>query len=363
MYTSIEIRGYRRFESFRLEGLGRVNLLVGTNNCGKTSILECIELLRSAGRPLVLQSILSRRGEWGDGNDSGRTALDVRRLFAKQDLGGKIVVKGFGTESIDGVRDQVVMEVQEATSDVGQQELPGLFEDETSLGEERLLNLNWSNGAEPFRTRITADGRLDSRLLRTRNGQGQTVVFITTPGMTSRDVVRLFGDIVLTEREDHITRALRVLEPAIERLAPVPYDGGSIFREGPGGVFVRLRNVPDRIPIGSVGDGMWRMLGLALGLANASDGILLVDEIDTGLHYSVMQDMWRVISERARALSIQVFATTHSRDCYESLAAIARSDATPEDVTIQRVDVDSAEAVRFGNEEIVAAADRGLEVR
>ncbi|MDE0039407.1 MAG: AAA family ATPase [Gammaproteobacteria bacterium] len=362
MYSSIEIHGYRRFESFRLAGLGRVNLLVGTNNCGKTSILECIELLRSAGRPLVLQSILGRRGEWQDANDSVRPALDVKRLFANHDLGGKIVVGGCSAESLD-VQDQVVMEVQEAASSIEQEELPGLFEDESSLDEELFLNVNWSNPAEAFRTRITGDGLLDSRLLRTRNGHGQTVVFIRTPGMTSRDVVRLFGDIVLTEREDHITRALRVLEPAIERLAPVPYDRGPIVREGPGGVFLRLKGVADRIPIGSVGDGMWRMLGLALGLANAKDGILLVDEIDTGLHYSVMEDMWRVVRERACALSIQVFATTHSRDCFESLAAIAKSDVESGDVTIQRVDAGRDDAVRFGNQEIVAAADRSLEVR
>ena len=45
MYSSIRINGYRGLDSFRMEGLGRVNLLVGANNSGKTSILECIELL------------------------------------------------------------------------------------------------------------------------------------------------------------------------------------------------------------------------------------------------------------------------------------------------------------------------------
>ena len=48
MYSSIRINGYRGVDSFRMEGLGRVNLLVGKNNSGKTSILECIELLQSA---------------------------------------------------------------------------------------------------------------------------------------------------------------------------------------------------------------------------------------------------------------------------------------------------------------------------
>ena len=108
---------------------------------------------------------------------------------------------------------------------------------------------------------------------------------------------------------------------------------------------------------------MWRILGLALALANAKGGVLLVDEIDTGLHYSVMEDMWRMISERATALNAQVFATTHSRDCYESLAAIATPESSHVGVTIQRIDRKKGRAVRFSNEEIVAAAERGIEVR
>ena len=81
MYSSIRITGYRGLESFRMEGLGRVNLLVGANNSGKTSILECIELLRSAGNPHVLSSIAGRRGEWGYVTDE-----DARASLTPQDF-------------------------------------------------------------------------------------------------------------------------------------------------------------------------------------------------------------------------------------------------------------------------------------
>ena len=108
---------------------------------------------------------------------------------------------------------------------------------------------------------------------------------------------------------------------------------------------------------------MWRMLGLALSLVNAKGGVLLVDEIDTGLHYSVMGDMWRMVSERAAALNVQVFATTHSRDCYESLAVIVTADSKPLGVTIQRIESERGHAVGLSNDEIVAAAARGIEVR
>ena len=243
------------------------------------------------------------------------------------------------------------------------------------FGEDGYLTLavEWSDREDDPDTRtvpigITSDGHLASRgsrrSLRRRNGPlDQAVQFIRTSGMTAQDVVRLFDDVVLTENEKHVTQALRMIEPAVERIASVGIDRGPYFREAPGGVFIKLRETGNRIPIGSTGDGMWRMLGLALALANAKGGVLLVDEIDTGLHYSVMADMWRMVSERAAALEVQVFATTHSRDCYESLAAVAQSGLPSPEITIQRIDPNREQAIGFSDEAIVAAAERGLEVR
>lgn len=63
MISSIHIEGYRGFSQFDMAGLGRVNLLVGTNNSGKTSVLEALYLLTSQGDPLALYQLLQRRGE------------------------------------------------------------------------------------------------------------------------------------------------------------------------------------------------------------------------------------------------------------------------------------------------------------
>jgi AAA15 family ATPase/GTPase len=113
-----------------------------------------------------------------------------------------------------------------------------------------------------------------------------------------------------------------------------------------------------------MGDGIWRMLGIAIGLVTAKDGILLVDEIDTGLHYAVMSDMWRLVERTAERLNVQVFATTHSRDCYESLASIAHESVTENSkVTIQRIEREKGTTVAFTERDIVIAAERGLEVR
>jgi hypothetical protein len=186
-----------------------------------------------------------------------------------------------------------------------------------------------------------------------------TVLFITTEALNRQQVLSLLEEAMLTPEEDTVIAALRTIEPDIERIAPV---GGGYRHYGAserGGVAVKLAG--QRVPIGSLGDGIWRLLGIALALVRARGGVLLVDEIDTGLHYSVLESMWRLVYETARRLDVQVFATTHSRDCYESLAAIAHP--TGHDVTIQRIERGKSLAVSFSEAEIVQAAKRGIEVR
>ena len=381
MYSSIRIKGYRGLDSFRMQGLGRVNLLVGTNNCGKTSILECIELLRSAGDPHVLSAIAGRRGEWGHTADGDSRAsveprpdsLDVSHLFANHELGGTIHIEAdrAGDAVAAGWNDKVSVYV-ESRSGLQLDEPDDAMEggDEAPL----VLHVKWSDADEHFQGRVTDEGLLSTSQIRryfnlarstksarARNGSARAVQFVRTSGLTATDVVRAFSKFVLTPKEDAITLALRIVEPAVERIAPILDDRIRANRHAPGGVMIKLREAANRVPIGSMGDGMWRMLGLALSIANAEGGVLIVDEIDTGLHYSVMEDMWRMLSEAASALSVQVFATTHSRDCYESLAPIAESEAG--DVTIQRINRSRGEAVRFSRDAIIAAAERGNEVR
>jgi ABC-type multidrug transport system ATPase subunit len=130
-----------------------------------------------------------------------------------------------------------------------------------------------------------------------------------------------------------------------------------------GGILIRLKGIKERIPIGSMGDGIWHLLGLALAVIQARDGILLVDEIDTGLHHTIMEDMWKFLDSSSQKYNVQVFATTHSHDCYQSLAAISHNPAAANGVTIQRIEQGREAAVAYTEPLIIAAAKHGYEVR
>ena len=357
MLRSVHIENFRALREFRMSGLGRVNLLVGTNNCGKTSILEALHLLSLAGHSAPLLSALRRRGEYVDGGGH----LAVSHL-----VHGHRFIEGrqFKLEGTDEIATRSVTATMLTAEEAA---LHPAVRDALRPGvdlpdiPESILRVGWLRADESRRVDVPllGNGGISAyrRLRDVEKSESDTAYIITTAGVSDNDVVGMLDATVLTPAEDLVLDALRVIEPGVQRLATVgPRDQE---HDDYGRVMTMLAG--QRLPLGSLGDGVKRLLGLALGLVRASAGVLLVDEIDTGLHYSVLTKMWQLVYQTANRLDVQVFATTHSRDCYESLAEIAVADRN--DISVQRIERNKVEAVAFSEAELRVAAERGLEVR
>ena len=374
MINSLHIEGYRCFEQFDMVGLGRINLLVGTNNSGKTSVLEALYLLASMGDPASLCRLLFSRGERTSSSPLSLDAhqrnqqqleLDVSHLFTGHDASpfSKITLSA-RNQSIERSLSLAVLELspKEQAEQFGPDIEPVLpsrlvltFHGQPKP-RKTLLSLSRSGGINPDSFEMTIRNR-------PRSGNEEPPLFITTESLTGDDLVSMWNRVALTPAENLVVKALQFLDPSIEAIAPQvssqqPYYPG----QSRGGFIVRCKGSESPIPIGSMGDGMWRMLAIAIALTQCRGGILLVDEIDTGLHYSVMAQMWRLIFNTAKELDVQVFATTHSYDCVYSLAQICPTDsANP--VTVHRIEADKKNSIPYDEEEITVAAAREIEVR
>lgn len=139
--------------------------------------------------------------------------------------------------------------------------------------------------------------------------------FLGTEGGDLRVLQQIWDRLVLGPEEEKVISAMRIIEPTIERLA-----FASTGRMGESVAFIKLTGEDQRLPLGSLGDGIKRLLAQAIYMARAAGGVLLIDEIDTGLHYSAMESMWRFVIESARRLDVQVFATSHSEAKGDTLA-------------------------------------------
>lgn len=371
MFEKIRIENFRCFKSFELDQLGRVNLLVGTNNSRKTSALEATQLLCSRTNLDPLYQIMKYRGEYIT-SDSNRKVqeLDIRHLFYGHQIksGEQFSIIGY---------DQISRETLNVTIKPIVRQL-SLFENETekesSIGLPELsFSLKYYSalkGEDELQVLLSPDSGLsidDVRRSQRRINEAVSIVvtqFVRSSSLSASEMVKLFDLVVLTPQELLVQEALQVIDKKIERIASVKtnqfrYD--SNIRDG---FVIRVSNSSQRVLIDSFGDGTWRMLGLALSTVCAEGGVLLVDEIDTGLHFTAMADMWKLIWETAKKLNVQVFATTHNSDCWTSLASIVcQDDAAKEGITIQRIERDKEKAVAFTDEEIVIAAERGIEVR
>jgi AAA15 family ATPase/GTPase len=383
MLQSLKIEGFRGFQNFEMANLGRINLLVGKNNSGKTSILEAIQFLYAQNNIDIFLETISYRGEfaWLENKLAGRTKVfEICHLFPGHEIvpSQEIIIIGSReshqesvTISVKSIPIQLSL-FSDKNDDLNND---NIFDDEE--WNKLLLSIRWSQSQKPIEMELLANGTLARDSIRRIASLSRIshkigidnkieLKFLTPFSLTSSDMASLFDNIVLSPLEDLIIESLKIIEPKIERIASV--GSGKYLTSNNlgvrGGFLIKIKNHDQPIPIGSLGDGFWRMLGLVLAMVNLENGILLVDEIDSGLHFTVMTDMWKVVWETAKKLNIQVFATTHSRDCWQSLAElITEEKITDNEITIQRIDREKSQSVIFDPEEIVIAATSNLEVR
>jgi AAA domain, putative AbiEii toxin, Type IV TA system/AAA ATPase domain len=370
MIHSIKIKGYRTFSNFSMDGLGRINLLVGKNNSGKSSVLEALSLLWGGANLNALWQILTRRGEQPIIDvTAGRLIqpeVDVSHMFAGHQarIGGE-----FSIRTTNETPDRAVTyQITEARPE----ENPALFNMITAqepIGASMSLRL-LGTGVNIQPIPLTQRGSLRSDVFnqalnaaRATLPQIDIAQYITTESLNMPQLHQLWNDIALKPEEDRVVSALRFIDPAIDRIGPVtgqPYFGGIGSMRGG---FVIRRKGEDRIPIGSFGDGIWRMFALAAVLSRTKGGLVLVDEIDTGLHHVVMEQMWRFVNDVSKEFKTQVFATTHSYDCVNALASICSEYDGADEVSIQRIETGGETAIRFSEAEIKIAAKRHIEMR
>ena len=370
MLKELKIQGYRGFESFGMTGLAQVNLIVGRNNSGKTALLEAIELLSSPGYPVwQLLGPLRRRGESfpdEEGSSPSRIEYDIGHLFYGHmpGIGSSFAVEANTTRGHDFVLATIVAPDKESQV--------RLFEDYGSEEDDfhawsLTLGLESSLIRKPLVLPLTSRCGLSPGILRSPprlvapEETSRETTFLTTDSLTSHDIAQYWKSIVLTVEENLVVQALRIMDDNIERVAFVG-TSRSFVRSGRGGLIVKYKDSDYPIPIGSLGDGMWRMFCIAVALIRSRGGVLLVDEIDTGLHYSTLYDMWWLVLQTAERLDVQVFATTHSSDCINSLASVCRG-GRPEQVSMQRLEEGNGMAVSYSEDEIWSAAQHGIETR
>lgn len=364
MPRDLTIRNFKLFRELSLPRLGDVNLIVGRNNTGKTALLEALMLHAAQGHPSRIFEVLWSRDEVLQGRPepeprSRREAqLRLEALFhgSPDDLEGVVFefVSNHPTAplKVAGTHRPTVPPARGASS------LPLEFGEEPPSEEETVPALEVWVADKPryvvSTTRLSRLGRFGRS-----SSESNGAVVVPIGGLDEQDIAAWWDMLTLTEGEQGVYDCLRLLAP-VERLSLVERPGSSYGRMA----MVKLQGQSRPVPLRSLGDGVRRVFQFALALQRTLPGdLLLIDEIENGVHYTALPALWSVLIKAARAKKVQVFATTHSWDCVLGFQqATAQESATASLIKLYREGED-VHASTFDESELAEVAREEIEVR
>lgn len=358
MYKSFQIRNFRCFEELKISPLASINLIAGKNNVGKTALLEAFWLHYGYYNPELPLRLSRFRG-------LGR----MKREEFYQDI-----FHGFD-------RDKVIELVSENEAN---QQFPlrisfreqytsriSLLEDlsvKGNGGESISSDTTGQETTSPMQAEIVfeAKGGIEAyahldleniKFERPKEVKEPSTVLQGARRRESQEVLaERFGELDVAKQRSQIVKTLRVVEPRLQDLTVIyemdtPVIYGDIGAE-------RLMALP------FMGDGVSRLLEIALSIPKAQNGAVLIDEIENGLHYSVMKEVWEGIGSLAAKYNTQIYATTHSYECaqaaYKALANKGQDRFAFH--RLERVD-EQIKAVTYDLEMLEAAFELDVEVR
>ena len=364
MLNQLKLTNYRGFKQYSVNDLARVNLFVGKNGSGKTSILEAVQILIARGDIGFLNAITRRRAETpsdSSSDDMSDVSIiyrpNVRHFFYKR----QIVPRAFFEISADNF-ETVRAEIDEPTTSDTE-----ALSDITELPENRVIRvLRILEGrflVEDDGTLLITDRKFFPNLLKLNPQEHRRTPtrFITSDSLRVQAMSSMWNEMVFDSMESEVIDVMRILDDSIEDIFFLKEDKAHRSETT---ILVSYKGGRGRVPLGSTGEGMRRLLAIALALVESKGGILLIDEIDTGLHYSVLGDMWRLIARAAKTSDIQVFATTHSLDCVRGLAWLCENyPDLAGDVALHKIDSSLERSIVLDGNQIVIASEQEIEVR
>jgi hypothetical protein len=378
LIESLKIEGYRGFKSYQVDGLARVNLLVGRNGSGKTTVLEALKLLVAGGGTKDLFAFAEARGEITTASRSIHDSEEPKSHWAL------LSPLFYGYEPGDGSTWQIQCPNRSLLTQ-GRLELSEL----SGIEDGMVDRATTAGQAKPVRSpewwfAITSTLRNGSHQHSEWNVLWLDDPLLPTPPLTAASTQRAapFNSVLLNSQEAGGTELRRRwdrisasgAESAAVEIMQVVWPGitSVYFQSVPSelsnlsgaGILAGIKGEKERRPIGSLGEGVVRALSLAAALTDAEGGVLLVDEIGAGIHYSVQGALWHMLVLKAKELDVQIFATTHSRDCIHGLAWVC--DNYPEladQIAVHKIDAGLPQSIRFDSENILTAAQQDIEIR
>lgn len=347
MINTLSIENFRGIHRTEIPDLSRINLFFGKNNCGKSSVLEALFVLSNRLNPTLALKINELR------HYNNNTLEGLSSSFYNRDIDTPIHIS---SESTKYGRYNMTIITERILSKEITDNAPINYD-----GKEYRLKVSTNSNGKPNVTtgfEVTRkDGRLVLTLQDTPTEQHEDTCIYMTPTYPFFEAVDVLKDMLQNKQKESLILSLQTLEPSISDISVI---GNDIM------VDVGINKL---LPINILGDGIRKILSIILNINACKDGMLLIDEVDNGFHFSSMTSLWQTILSTASECNTQIFITTHNIDSLKSLNIVlnkqANSQMRREISAYKLMKKDNAEliALRYGFEEFSHMMSNDIEIR
>lgn len=327
MISNIHIHHFRGIKEAVFENLGQFNLFLGHNNCGKSTVLDALLLFISHDHPEALVSIQNIR------QLSIKKSDDVKLYFYQMDTEAPIVIEGkygdiYKSESVSYF---------ETHADKMEQSRGNLKNKDNILFGLNISYKIEDDSEYEFSARLTFDPQKPQEVLIDNKIDASpwhvNCSYLTSAtGHEGDNDYEGFSQVLKEKQEPRIVKILQQIEPSIKDV--VVADDRVMVDIG----------LQQRAPIQVLGDGIRKVLNIVLAMYLCKNGVILIDELENGLHYSSMPVLWKAIIAAAHDFKVQVFCTTHNIESLNAAKEVIREyeDETLKDAwrafTLKKVD-------------------------
>lgn len=351
-FSNINISGFRGIQKLDIDDFKKINLFVGKNNSGKTSVLEALFLSIGVSNPELILKIDLFRQLVHD------KVEDFRYIFNDLNYSNKLVIKSQLIQNSE-YRNLEIKPIY-STQRIEIVNEPGIRNDSGINLEPKGLEFEITIKQNPFSKGIKAISKIfqDGKNLKIEMAKGYHESLSGRFYSYSQRYNGLYdrlNTIIVNKEEDALIKILQEIEPKIRKISL-----------GTGNMVYFDIGAAKLIPCNIMGDGIVNLISILTCFAETKNGIILIDEIDTGLHFSSLETLWKSIYTAADKYNVQVFATTHSLECVRTFSqTIDHINTSLDDLRLYRIEKTDGycKAFKFDNAALKVASENDWEIR
>ena len=349
MLTAARIQNFRCLGDLRIHNLRRINLFGGPNQSGKSSLLEALFLLVRSEPELLGNSAVIRSAAFDEKIASNLHSVLWLPLFHNLDISQPISI-----EASDEVLGSLQLKVASSVADSSKLTIASLESRPSSslpISYPRL-SLKLTQNQEIIKE---SEIRLDQQVVNVRSSSWNAQMpslKIDNYADFKKDAEHL-ASLRVDKRSRQVVDALHIIDPSVKDLESNSTSGVPTIWVDTG--------LSKLIPLSMIGEGMVRIVRLAMALALCENGVVFIDELENSVHHSILPNLWKIVDDLSCHNRVQVLATTHSYECVMS----GLNTVEKRDFQYHRLESTNGnnQSISYNEGELVAAVDHQLEIR